>query len=185
MKSTARQSETARGLPETDRERFDVFTLGAVAKLLGLPKTRVKNWTIGRPLRIVPEISAGQGKGSRNLYSLEDVYVFALVNELDRDGFSSRTIKGILALDGAHMFLEFEGPPQRVQVSLGRMVRYSSFLVISRDNGKAHPSFHAGRIAWDVIAKRETGVRGKYILDLRKLTAEVEERVAKLRKGRL
>ena len=161
-----------------------MFTLGAVAKLLGLPKTRVKNWTIGRPLRIIPEISAGEGKGSRNLYSLTDVYVFALVNELDRDGFSSQTIKRLLGVDGSYGVLEWERPPERFTVKLGALVRHCSFLVLSRKDGKVAGDFIAGRAAWGEIAKRETGIRGKYILDLRKLSAEVDGRIVKFRKRR-
>jgi DNA-binding transcriptional MerR regulator len=179
---------STRGRPSSTRtfsepEQFAVFTLGAVAKILGLPKTRVKNWTIGRPLKIVPEISAGQGKGSRNLYSFEDIHVFALVNELDRDGFSSRAIKRILDLDGQQVFIEGE-PNERFKLRLGRVVGNASFLVISRQDGNPHPHFVSGRVAWGEIAKRETGVRGKYILDLQKLAADVQERVAKFGKGR-
>jgi MerR HTH family regulatory protein len=184
MKSRTGRSNSDHTSPKPDNVGFSVFTLGGVAKLLGLPKTRVKNWTIGRPLKVVPEISAGEGKGSRNLYSLEDVYVFALVNELDRDGFSSKTIKAILSIQGAYVFLEWERPPERVKLSLGRMVRHSSYLVISREDGNVRPVFVGGRAAWADIAKRETGVRGKYVLDLGKLTADVQERIAKFQKRR-
>jgi len=72
------------------------FELSDVADLLQLSISTVKNWTIGRPLSIKPSIRASQGKGSRNLYSREDVYVLALAAQLSRDGFAIKTVQDIL-----------------------------------------------------------------------------------------
>ena len=166
---------------------MDVFTLGEVAELLQAPKTRIKNWTIGRPLRIVPRILAAQGKGSRNLYSVEDVYVFALANQLGKDGFSVKTIDGLLRLRSANVYAEIESGRTVVErygpakLDLGRLVRDAYFLTLMREKDKVHPHFFVGRAAWDAVAKREKGVHGKYILDLRTLANEIDERIAKLR----
>src|SRR5436309_4088844 len=75
---------------------MEVFTIGEIATILQVPLSRLKNWTVGRPFKIIPRIMAATGKGSRNLFSLEDVYVFALVNQLHTDGLSHKLIPEVL-----------------------------------------------------------------------------------------
>jgi hypothetical protein len=76
--------------------RYAVFTLAEVAEILQAPKSRIKNWTIGRPLKIIPRVLSAQGKGSRNLFSLDDVYLMAFVNELYNDGLSMKHIEHLV-----------------------------------------------------------------------------------------
>ena len=61
---------------------MEVFELADVSKITKIPKTRVQNWSVGRPLRIIPSIRGGRGQGSRNLYSRTDIYRIALAKEL-------------------------------------------------------------------------------------------------------
>ncbi len=75
---------------------FQVFELSEVADAVGMDTEKAKNWTVGRPLRIEPSIRAGRGKGSRNLYSIEDVYRMGLAYELSRAGVSPGTIRQVL-----------------------------------------------------------------------------------------
>ena len=72
-----------------------VFTLSEVAEILAIPETRVKNWTIGRPLKIRPSIAA-RGTGSRNLYRLHDICRFAIANQLHQNGFRPQVIQRVL-----------------------------------------------------------------------------------------
>jgi len=60
----------------------DIYQLGDVAAILGIEKSRVKNWTIGRPFSLRPSLRSSYGKGSRNLFSRNDVNRFALVERL-------------------------------------------------------------------------------------------------------
>lgn len=46
-----------------------------MAKVLGMPLTKARNWTIGRPLGIPASVRTATGTGTRNLYSIEDVYL--------------------------------------------------------------------------------------------------------------
>jgi hypothetical protein len=163
----------ARFLGAAPPEDVDVFTLAEVAELLRAPKTRIKNWTIGRPLKIVPRILAGQGKGSRNLYSLEDVYVFALVDRLHRDGLSNEAIRHVL--DGVFLTPKL-GPVK--------------FFTLVNEKGKWFPRFFQtspGR--WEDVMPDDSGAEadvgpGVYALDVRQLVAWVNARVHALKAER-
>jgi hypothetical protein len=155
------------------RDGADVFTLGEVAELLKVPKTRIKNWTIGRPLRIVPGILAGQGKGSRNLYSLEDVYVFALINQLYRDGLTNEAIKDVL---GGVFLTPKLGP-----------VKY---FVLKNEKGRWIPRFfQTSELKWEKVIANTTGAEaevgpGAYALNMRQLVGWVNWRVQALKRER-
>jgi hypothetical protein len=71
---------------------MDIFELGEIAKILGMPLTKVKNWTIGRPLKIEASVKTASGQGSRNLFSMEDVYLIGLANELSKAGLAAKAI---------------------------------------------------------------------------------------------
>lgn len=163
----------ARFLGAAPPDGVDVFTLGEVAELLQVPKTRIKNWTIGRPLRIVPRILAGQGKGSRNLYSLEDVYVFALVNQLYRDGFTNEAIKYVL--DAVFLTPKL-GPVHH--------------FVLTNQKGKWYPRFfQTGELKWQNVLADRSGAEpeigpGTYTLNVRSLVGWVNWRVQALRSER-
>ena len=83
---------------------FPVYGLSQVAELVGLRESTVKNWTFGRPLAIAPSVSTGGGKGSRSLYSLYDVYRFAVARELVKAGFAPSKIQTVIdQLTDAHV----------------------------------------------------------------------------------
>jgi hypothetical protein len=71
---------------------MDVFELGDIAKILGMPIAKAKNWTIGRPMTIEASIRTATGHGSRNLYSLEDVWLMGVANELSKAGMAANAI---------------------------------------------------------------------------------------------
>jgi len=123
-----------------------VFELSEMAQVLGMPLTKARNWTIGRPLSIPASVRTATGTGSRNLYSIEDVYLMALANEFSKAGFAAKAIGRLLeAVDakklaemdwltvwraGSLKFHVHEGktqPPEGVllwqTVSVGRLVK--------------------------------------------------------------
>ena len=75
---------------------LQIYELADVAAILGLQKSRVKNWTIGRPFSVRPSVRASFGKGSRNLFSRNDVFSFALVKALNERGAPVDAIQKML-----------------------------------------------------------------------------------------
>ena len=73
-----------------------IYELADIAGILGIEKSRVKSWTIGRPFCVRPSVRAALGKGSRNLFSRNDVYCFALVKRLNEAGVPVACIQGML-----------------------------------------------------------------------------------------
>jgi hypothetical protein len=80
-----------------NEKAMKVFSLSEVAAILDAPLNRIKAWTIGRPFKIVPTLRAARGTGSPNLFSVEDVYLFALVQRLQDDCLDSKFIKWVIA----------------------------------------------------------------------------------------
>jgi len=68
-----------------------------VVRVLGISSTRLKNWSVGRPLKITPSVRASRGKGSRNWYGEADLYKLYLAMWLtDNGGFSPAVIQQLL-----------------------------------------------------------------------------------------
>jgi len=75
---------------------IQVYELADIAAILGMEKSRVKNWTIGRPFSVRPSVRASVGKGSRNLFSRNDIFCFALVKRLNEIGVPVTAIQNVL-----------------------------------------------------------------------------------------
>jgi len=75
---------------------LQIYELADVAAILGIAKSRVKNWTIGRPFSLRPSVRASFGKGSRNLFGENDLYCFALIQRLSDVGAPVAAIQSIL-----------------------------------------------------------------------------------------
>jgi DNA-binding transcriptional MerR regulator len=76
---------------------LQVFELAEMAEILGLPLAKAKNWTNERTgLVIEPSIRKATGTGSRNLYSVEDLYLMAIAREFSRAGFAPAAIAKVL-----------------------------------------------------------------------------------------
>lgn len=61
----------------------------------GVSKSLAQNWTNGRPLRVVPSLSQGRGKGSRHVYALADAYLLAFLHLVKRNGLSDEFLRKI------------------------------------------------------------------------------------------
>ena len=120
-----------------------VFELAEMAEVLKMPLTKARNWTIGRPLSIPASVRTATGTGSRNLYSIEDVYLMGLANEFSKAGFAAKAIGTLLeSVDAKRLgemdwltvwrgknfnVVEGKKPPEGVlvwhTVDVGRLVR--------------------------------------------------------------
>lgn len=78
------------------------LNLAALAEVAAVPRTLAQNWTTGRPLRVTPSVSRAAGRGTQNLYSMEDAYVIALLFELSKNGVSTEHVA--LAYQGMNTY---------------------------------------------------------------------------------
>jgi hypothetical protein len=111
------------------QEKSIALTLSEVVKLTGLPKSQIQNWTSGRPHWVIPSIAVGDGKGSRHLFALEDVYLLCFLNELREQGLSSAGMKRVvdffrisIAGESKTVFKYFRSNVCWLSVSLTKMV---------------------------------------------------------------
>jgi hypothetical protein len=68
------------------------FEFREMISILDMSPSRAKNWTVGRPFKLEPSIRTATGQGSRNLYSLDDVYLMGIANDLSLSGMSAGAI---------------------------------------------------------------------------------------------
>jgi hypothetical protein len=76
---------------------IQTFEFREMISILGMSFSRAKNWTVGRPFKLEPSIRTASGQGSRNLYSLEDVYLMGIANELSHSGMAAGAIGELVA----------------------------------------------------------------------------------------
>ena len=85
-----------------------VFELSEMTTLLGMSAVKAKNWTAGRPFKIPASVRTATGTGSRNLYSIEDVYLMGLANEFSKAGFAAKAIGRLLEAVEAKRLAEMD-----------------------------------------------------------------------------
>lgn len=149
-----------------------VFFLSDMAAILRIPETRVKNWTIGRPIRITPHRRA-RGTGFRNLYDTHDLCRFAIAKQLSMDGFAPRAIR--LVLDNVTHPLT------------------SQFAIVSSKPGHEQRSRRRAELHVRVISKSEIEEEGwhaiegpvlcsfgAYVLNIAAIAEDVNHRADKL-----
>lgn len=76
---------------------IQTFEFREMIDMLGMSATKAKNWTVGRPFKLEPSIRTATGQGSRNLYSLEDVYLMGVANDLSHAGMAAAAIGKLVA----------------------------------------------------------------------------------------
>ena len=74
----------------------DIYEIGDVAAILGIEKSLVKNWTIGKPFAVLPSVRASSGTGSRNWFGRNELFCFALVRKLNEAGAPVAAIEKLL-----------------------------------------------------------------------------------------
>jgi len=75
---------------------MEIFELSEMAEVLGMPLTKARNWTIGRPLTIPASVRTASGTGRSNLFSIEDVYLMGLAYAFSKAGFAAMAIGRLL-----------------------------------------------------------------------------------------
>ena len=76
---------------------MQTFDLAEMAKLSGTKPATAKNWTVGRPFTIPASVHQAPGRGSINLYSIDDVYLMAMANQLSEAGMTARAIGDVVS----------------------------------------------------------------------------------------
>jgi hypothetical protein len=76
---------------------MQAFDLIEMAELVGMEFAKVKNWTVDRPFTIHPSVYRASGRGSINLYSIQDVYLMAVAGEFSKAGFAAVAIGKLVA----------------------------------------------------------------------------------------
>jgi hypothetical protein len=140
---------------------MDVFELGDIAKILGMPLAKVKNWTIGRPMTIEASIRTATGHGSRNLYSLGDVWLMGVANELSKAGMAANAIGKVV---GA------------VRAKFPNGLASADTLFISRwEKGTYRIETREDRVPADSVVH--------LAIDVRRLRAGVDREARRMRRG--
>jgi len=130
-----------------------------MAKVVHMPLTKAKNWTMGRPIRFKASLRAGKGTGSRNLYSPDDVYLMAMAYECSKAGMAAKAIGKLV-----------EAVKAKFPSGLGAV----ETLFVSRGPKLAY------RIeTWEERVPADAVVR--IVIDVQGIRALVDREVAKLR----
>jgi hypothetical protein len=72
------------------------FGTGRVAEILDIPMWRLQKFLDGKQYRLSPEDSLGAGRGSRRVFTVEDIYRLAIASRLVQDGFAASFIGEML-----------------------------------------------------------------------------------------
>jgi DNA-binding transcriptional MerR regulator len=144
------------------------FGSGEVAMILG-----VELWQLNRFLSRYELSSSGQlgeGRGSRRLYTTEDVYRIKTAMFLIRDGFAPKLVAQIMQRledEDFHGTQDFQGEFRELGVSLSR--------------GNKGPEVHIFRAEkWPEISAES---KAYYALDLSTITRSVDRQIASLKKS--
>ena len=137
---------------------FKVFELLEMEKLLGLKPGRAKNWTNGRTgILIEPSVRKASGTGSRNIYSLHDLYLMGIAEEFSKAGFAAKAIGRLL---------------ESARPMLGEVDRNTAWTVYRR-RGAGHFHIEKGR-------SRPEGVMLYHTFEIGSLLRAIDSAVEKL-----
>ena len=70
----------------------ELYGTKQVARILGVPEWRVKNFSEGKAYRLPPSIRAGSGRGSRRLYGWADIFRIGLADRLSKFGLTPESV---------------------------------------------------------------------------------------------
>jgi len=75
---------------------MDLFTIGEMTSIIRMKSDKVKNWMAGKPFKFEPSAKSARGRGSRNIYQIQDLYLLAIANEFSKAGFAGKAIGRLL-----------------------------------------------------------------------------------------
>jgi hypothetical protein len=79
-------------MPQNKESGQALYGTKQVAKFLGIPEWRVKNFSEGGAYGLPPSQTLGTGRGSRRLYTVNRILRLAIANELVVYGFTPETV---------------------------------------------------------------------------------------------
>jgi hypothetical protein len=138
------------------------YSFGAVCKVLGLEAWRLQKFLDSPRYKLKASGHLGEGKGSRKWFSTEDVYRIGLANFLAKDGFAPKLIVKILQkIDDSDLI----GFDEHGKIHTGiTLTRTDKGPKLNFFRSESRPDFLHGRNIY-------------YILDLDKVTAEIDGRI--------
>ena len=149
---------------------MDVYDLSDIVNIVKIEEARAKNWTVGRPLRITPSVRQPRGPGSRALYSVEDLYLVALLDELWRAGLTAKALGRIL--DALPDIRDVFNTPNASLLVLHMRGKETGMELIKEGR---NPSFNTRK-------RRDLPVH--HVINLTALKAKVNAGIVKAEKGR-
>jgi hypothetical protein len=134
------------------------FEFREMIDVLGMSPTKAKNWIVGRPFTIEASIRTASGHGSRNLYSLENVYLMGVANDLSHAGMAAAAIGKFISI------LQAKFPDGLAEVATLYAARgpHLTYRIESRED----------RLPADVVVR--------FVVDVRRLRNRIDQQVKKL-----
>jgi DNA-binding transcriptional MerR regulator len=153
----------------TEPAIMPTYGTGEASEVLGIPIWRIQKFMDSRQYNLSPGGKLGSGRGSRRVFTREDLHRIALANWLVKDGFATQFVGSVvqqLEDDEVGVYLNHEGEETSLCVAFYR--------------GEGGPTvrIHAVRNAIPLGLKNSPFYR----LDLDDVFAEVDRRIAKLQK---
>ena len=150
---------------------MEFFTRGEVAAITGLEKAVIKNWTTGRPLLITPSIKQAKGVGTRNYYSIEDIYLFAVAGALAKKGLPLDQVQAVI---------------DKVRTEWSRSVYVEANLLIIDDredwlDAELVPErLGLAQYLKDFTSEQDEIITVRYVINLKSLIRRIDENVKTL-----
>jgi hypothetical protein len=154
-------------------EKVRVFDRGQIARILDLAPAVVRNWSIGKPFRITPSVRAPGKKGSSNLYTLRDVYLFGFLARLSSVGMRTGVLNAVISSFREHP--EWMDKNWKGMVSLSSMKGPELLQII--DTHK-----HIDDATWLISLEDDEVFRVEIIIKPKQLWVLIDKRIAKLEK---
>ena len=174
MKTKRKSQEPTRG---SKRKLLRVFDRRQIAEILGVAPALIRNWSTGKPFRIEPSIRAPRKRGSANLYTLEDVYLFGIVARLSEIGIRPELLKAMVYWVSKHPELLDKNWRGLVTVAVGKGGVESRLQAFP---GK--PVGDTPDSAWFFSRNQEKPLSAGVIFKPRDVWAEIDNQIAKLEK---
>jgi hypothetical protein len=99
------------------------FGTGAAAEILGVPIWRLQKFLDSKQYNLSPTGKLGHGRGSRRVFSMEDLHRIALATWLVRDGFAPQFVGAVVErLDDEEVgvYVDHEGEERSLGVAFYR-----------------------------------------------------------------
>lgn len=157
--------------PPSPAPEIPAFGTGEVAEILGVPIWRLQKFLDSPMYQLSPEESLGKGRGSRRVFSREDIYRIAIAKHLVQDGFAAKFVGLLLQQIDDSDFYESHDQDGREVTPPGwlGLIRGTSRPVLKLFYSKRPPN----------LGEKDSPY---YVLNLDEAIGEVDKRIAKMKK---